>query len=211
MNPTSGNIRTETAVGTCLRGSRSVVEDMRTALSFVGRFAGLAALLACAAQAAELPPVETLQRQMRFPAETVSVYEPHLSVGDRHVTIEYVGYRVLDVLERIFGENWRSQVATIEFRALDGYVSRIDVGRFLKDSAYIVFSRKDGKPFTVDNIEQNQTGVPLGPYLSRLGQHLPSGPAGGGCAKLALSGEGSSSRHPVRRGADASGSWRSLP
>ncbi len=101
---------------------------------------------------------------MGFPPGTVSVYEPHLSVGDTQVEIDYVGYRAVDVMARVFGEDWRSQAETIEFRALDGYVSRIDVGRFLKENAFIVFSRKDSSAFTVDNIAQNQTDVPLGPY-----------------------------------------------
>lgn len=92
------------------------------------------------------------------------VYEPHLSVGDRHVAIEYVGYPAGDVMARLFGEDWRDRAETVEFRALDGYLSRIDVGRFAEESAYLVFARQDGAPFTVDNVEQNETGVPLGPY-----------------------------------------------
>ena len=85
-------------------------------------------------------------------------------MGDSHVSIEYVGYRANNVMARLFGEDWQSQARTIEFRALDGYVSRIDVSRFAEESAYLVFARGDGAPFTVDNVEQNQMGVPLGPY-----------------------------------------------
>ena len=50
------------------------------------------------------------------------------------------------------------------FRALDGYVARIDATRFLKDGAFLVSARRDGAPFTVDNIQQNEKGVPLGPW-----------------------------------------------
>ena len=70
----------------------------------------------------------------------------------------------VDVMARLFGADWSSQAETVEFRALDGYVSRIAVERFLTEGAYIVFMRGDGSPFTVDNLAQNQTGVPLGPY-----------------------------------------------
>ena len=47
---------------------------------------------------------------------------------------------------------------------MDGYISRLPVERFLSEGAFIVFARGDGAPFTVDNLAQNETGVPLGPY-----------------------------------------------
>ena len=75
-----------------------------------------------------------------------------------------MGYPAVDVMARFFGADWPSQAETVEFRALDGYVSRIAVERFLTEGAYIVFMRGDGSPFTVDNLAQKQTGVPLGPY-----------------------------------------------
>ncbi len=137
---------------------------MWTALSPISLVVGRAPLLALATQTAELPPVDQLQEQMGLSAETVSVYEPHLRVGDSHVEVEYVGYRAVDVIAHVLGEDWRSRAGTIEFRALDGYVSLIDVGRFQNERAFIVFARKDNAPFTVDNIAQNETDVPLGPY-----------------------------------------------
>ena len=137
---------------------------MRNWTFAIGSFAAAAALLAAAAGAVELPPAEELQRQLGYPARTVEVYEPHLSVGDRHVRIGYVGYPAVDVMARLFGDGWKGRGRTIEFRAFDGYVSRLDAARFLEESAYIVFARKDGAPFTVDNIRQNEKGVPLGPY-----------------------------------------------
>ena len=69
-------------------------------------------------------------------------------------------------MAHLFGENWPRQGRAIEFRALDGYVSFIDVSRFIEESAYLVFAREDGAPFTVDNVGQNQMGVPLGPTIS---------------------------------------------
>ena len=107
---------------------------------------------------------EELQRQLDSPPHTVPVYQPLLSVGDKHVTVEYVGYPATDVMAHLFGEGWNDQASTVEFRALDGFISRIDVGRFLEERAWLVFARKDGGPFTVDNMEQNQRDVPLGPY-----------------------------------------------
>ena len=137
---------------------------MKTALAFLGVAFGLTLLAATDGRAAEMPATDALQAQMGAAAGTVTVYEPHLSVGDAHVAVDYVGYPAADVLAHLFGADWSSQAETVEFRALDGYVSRIDAARFLVEGASIVFARGDGAPFTVDNIAQNETGVPLGPY-----------------------------------------------
>ena len=91
---------------------------------------------------------------MGTPAVTVAVHEPHLSAGDTRVAIEYVGYPAVDVMARIFGEDWPNQAETVELRALDGYVSRIDIGRFLTEAAYLVFARRDGAPFTIDTSDR---------------------------------------------------------
>ena len=137
---------------------------MRTTISTLLRLAVLSSLLISMARAAELPRIERLQEQMGAPAAAVAVHEPHLSVGDRLVAIEYVGYPAVDVLARIFGSDWQDQAETVELRALDGYVSHINVGRFLKETAFFVFARNDGAPFTIDSSRQNQTDVALGPY-----------------------------------------------
>ena len=124
----------------------------------------LAVLSMSVARAAELPAVERLQEWMGTPASTIEVHEPILSAGDRQVMVEYVGYPAADVMAQLFGAAWHSRAETVELRALDGYVSRIDAARFLKESAYLVFARADGAPFMVDNVRQNLTDVPLGPY-----------------------------------------------
>ena len=64
---------------------------------------GLALLAASPLCAVEMPSVDDLQAQMGAPAETVTVYELHLSVGNEHVTVDYVGYPAVDVLARLFG------------------------------------------------------------------------------------------------------------
>ena len=137
---------------------------MRRAVAALGLTAALVLSLASATQAAEMPPVDALPAQMGAPAATVTVYEPHLSVGDTHVAVDYVGYTAVDVLAQLFGADWAREAETVEFRALDGYVSRIAIARFLTEGAFIVFARGDGSPFTIDNLAQNETDVPLGPY-----------------------------------------------
>ena len=137
---------------------------MHRRLRVLAAVLGLALLAVSPLRAAEMPAVDALQAQMGAPAGTVTVYEPHLSVGDAHTAVDYVGYPAIDVMARLFGADWQSEAETVEFRALDGYVSRLPVERFLSEGAFIVFARGDGSPFTVDNLAQNETDVPLGPY-----------------------------------------------
>ena len=106
----------------------------------------LVALSMFIARAAELPSVERIQEHMGVPAATIAVHEPHLSLGDRRVTIEYVGYPAADVMARLFGKDWQEQAGTVELRALDGYVARIDVARFVEETAFLAFARADGAP-----------------------------------------------------------------
>ncbi len=126
--------------------------------------AGLLVVFASGAAAVELPPVDVLQEEMGKPAETVSVFEPHMSVGEHRVVANYIGYSAVEVFERVFGEDWPTRAETVELRALDGYVARIDAVRFMTDGAYLVFAREDGSAFMVSDAAQNETDVPLGPY-----------------------------------------------
>ena len=137
---------------------------MQVRFALCGVVLGLLLLAASPIRAAEMPPVDDLQAELGAPTGTVTVYEPHLSVGDTHVAVGYVGYPARDVMAHLFGEDWHGQAETVEFRALDGYVSRIAIERFLTVDAFLVFAREDDSPFTVDNLGQNQTDVPLGPY-----------------------------------------------
>ena len=137
---------------------------MRTRFTVLCAMLGLVLLSVSAGRAAEMPTADDLQSQMGTPAETVTVYELHLSVGDDLVAADYVGYPAVDVLARLFGTDWHTQGDTVEFRALDGYVLRVAADRLLTIDAYLVFAHADGSPFTVDNLLQNQTDVPLGPY-----------------------------------------------
>ena len=116
------------------------------------------------ASAEPLPSIDVLKNQIGSDPIVVEVFEPHLSVGQNHTEIEYVGYPAERVLSAVLGRDWRAQGDAIEFRALDGYVSRIEMAKFEPGKAFVVFSRQDQANFTVDNIAQNQENVPLGPY-----------------------------------------------
>ncbi len=112
-----------------------------------------------------LPTPALLQASLGAPPQPVTVIEPHLSVGGKQVRLSYLGYPIAQVLNAHLGPDWQNKPGKeIEFRALDGYVSRIPVERFAKHRAYLVLARQDGSEFVVDNPGQNEKRVPLGPY-----------------------------------------------
>ena len=65
---------------------------MRLRFTLLAVVLGLALPAASPLSAAEMPPLDDLEARMGAPAATVTVYEPHLSVDDTHVAVDYVGY-----------------------------------------------------------------------------------------------------------------------
>lgn len=97
----------------------------------------------------------------------VTVAEPHLSrPGQPPVHVRYSGWPARLFLDRWLGQGWDQGAGDVEleFRARDGFVSRVPVERFLRHQAWIVTARADGRPFQVDNHAQGEQQVPLGPY-----------------------------------------------
>jgi mono/diheme cytochrome c family protein len=115
-------------------------------------------------QAQALPSAALLQARLGAAPQPVTVIEPHLSVGGQQVRLSYLGYPAAQVLAAHLGRDWQTPGKEIEFRALDGYVSRIPVERFGQYRAYLVLARQDGSDFVVDNPGQNEKRVALGPY-----------------------------------------------
>jgi mono/diheme cytochrome c family protein len=111
-----------------------------------------------------LPGPEALAERIGHPPSAVTVYEPHLATTGGSARRTYLGWRFSDVASTLFGANWQNQGDTVEFRALDGYVSRVAVSDFTAHSAWLASGLRDGGEFTVDNLLQNETGIPLGPY-----------------------------------------------
>jgi hypothetical protein len=120
-------------------------------------------LLARHANSAMLPKVEELERLLAEPPTGIEVVEPHLVEGNSRPHVVYLGYPVEKVFRVIFGDRWKT-AAYIEFRALDGYVSRIPTARFGRYHAYLVFAKKGTREFKVDNLMQHEQDVPLAPY-----------------------------------------------
>jgi hypothetical protein len=117
-----------------------------------------------AALALGLPAPEELKKRLAKAPVTVTVVEPHLSTKDKPVRVQYLGYPAQQVLDALLGSAWKAKGMDVEFRALDGYVSRIPAERFTRYQAYFVFERKGQSQFQIDNILQNEKRVALGPY-----------------------------------------------
>lgn len=111
-----------------------------------------------------LPATAELEQRLGLKPQVVEVIEPHLTTPAGQTRRRYVGWPAAAVFDRLLPSTWKDEGMEIEFRALDGYVARVPAGRFERYSAFLVFARADGSPFTVDNIAQNEKGVPLGPY-----------------------------------------------
>lgn len=115
------------------------------------------------ARAEILPPPPVLAARLPA-AEAITVDEPHLSGGGPPVLVTYRGWPAEAVLDQVLGAPWRAPGMVIEFRALDGYLSRIPGERFSRQRAYLVTERPGHPAFAVDNPAQNEKAVPLGPY-----------------------------------------------
>ena len=76
----------------------------------------------------------------------------------------YTGFPLTPLLDRWFGTSWSVPDAEVLFVARDGYRSAVGSDALRTRRAFLAYARSDGAPFTVDNAEQNQRGVPLGPY-----------------------------------------------
>jgi mono/diheme cytochrome c family protein len=116
------------------------------------------------AAAVTLPDLAAMKAALPAAPERIRVVEPHLSTRDRPVIVEYVGWPAERVMDQWLGPSWRAAGVEVEFRALDGYVSRIPSERFRRYSAFLVFERVGQTSFSVDNRSQNEKNVPLGPY-----------------------------------------------
>ena len=114
--------------------------------------------------AESLPERADLTARIGSAPVMVEVYEPHLSTENAPVKRSYLAYRFDIVADLIFGPLWRDGAEAVELRALDGYVSRIPIADFMTHKAHLAVGLSDGSPFTVDNLQQNETDIALGPY-----------------------------------------------
>lgn len=124
----------------------------------------LLVLLSSHSNAAVLPDANELKRLLAESPIEIEVVEPHLIAGKSRPHVVYLGYPVEKVFRVLFGAEWKTAGTTVEFRALDGYVSRIPTGRFDQYRAYLVFAKKNAREFRVNNLKQHEQNVALAPY-----------------------------------------------
>ncbi len=155
------------------RSRAAVLQQVNASSRFTGLVTGLCRirisamllmLLVGRVCALELPVPEKLERQSGVHRQTIDVIEPHASTPDRPAVIRYVGLPMDSLLTQWFGESWKAPEAEIVFLARDGYRSAIANSRLTIHRAYLAFGREDGTAFVVDNLQQNQKSIPLGPY-----------------------------------------------
>ncbi len=139
---------------------RSAARRAAAALCVAWAFAALPLF----ARAVPVPDLPAMKTAMGVPATTVTVVEPHLSTREHAVQVRYRGWPAVAVLDKLLGPAWRAPGVEVEFRALDGYVSRIPNERFLRYRAWLVFERIGHPAFALDNLQQNEKDVQLGPY-----------------------------------------------
>jgi hypothetical protein len=78
------------------------------------------------ALAEKIPSPEALEQFGARPV-TLSVIEPHLSTPEQPVAVDYLAFPAPVVISAAVGPEWEAKTKMIEFRALDGYVSRSPV------------------------------------------------------------------------------------
>ncbi len=116
------------------------------------------------ARAGTLPSPFDFTKTSGLPPTSLTVIEPHESRPGHPVEIAYRAFPAPALLSAVIGADWDTRADGIVFRARGGYVSRVAIARLKSGKAWPAFARADGSPFTVDNLEQHQTNVPLGPY-----------------------------------------------
>jgi cytochrome c2 len=114
--------------------------------------------------AVELPAPDELGKQIGVTEQSVEVVEPHESDLQHETRVRYRAYPIEPILDRFFGEHWKTPQTEVIFWASDGYRASIPYDNFCSNRAWLAFARSDGRPFVVDNPRQHENNVALGPY-----------------------------------------------
>jgi mono/diheme cytochrome c family protein len=122
-------------------------------------------LLAPPLQAAPLvlEPVQ-LRQILGSDIREITVIEPHDACGERKCLVTYLGIPLARLLDYYYPEEWQGFSGEIHFLARDGYLGIVQAAKVRDKDAYLTFARADGKPFRVDNNQQGERDVPLGPF-----------------------------------------------
>ncbi len=135
-----------------------MLDDVRLAVVLI------ISTLVTIARPEKLPAPSDFMKVSGFPPTSLTVIEPHESRLGRPVEIAYRAFPAPALLSAVLGGDWDARADGIAFRARDGYLSRVAIAPLKSGKAWLAFARDDGSPFTVDNLDQSETNVPLGPY-----------------------------------------------
>lgn len=111
----------------------------------------------------ELSP-EQVRKDLGSAIREISVIEPHEQCGETSYIVTYVGIPLRILIEYYYPGEWTGFSGDIHLIARDGYLGIVEAGKMREKDAYLVFARADAKPFLVDNNQQGERDVPLGPF-----------------------------------------------
>jgi mono/diheme cytochrome c family protein len=126
---------------------------------------GLLLLLSITANAAVLDmDPDQVRKDLGHEAVEITVIEPHMMCGGAACEVAYIGIPLEKLMQYYFPGTWEGFNGVIHFYASDGYLAAIDTNKARSQDAWLTFARADGKPFRVDNEQQNERNLPLGPF-----------------------------------------------
>jgi len=97
-------------------------------------------------------------------AVDITVMEPHMKCGSTSCRVTYVGIPLQKLMQHYFPDEWNDFRGVILFSAIDGYLAAVDADKVRSHDACLTYGRADEAPFTVDNVQQNEQNIPLGPF-----------------------------------------------
>lgn len=120
-------------------------------------------LLAAQANAAAMElRLDQVIRDLGSEVVEITVIEPHCSGSN--CKIIYVGIPFRKLIEYYYTDAWKEFKGEVHLLARDGYLEVVDTEKVRKQDGYLTFARADGEPFIVNNNQQNERDVPLGPF-----------------------------------------------
>jgi mono/diheme cytochrome c family protein len=108
--------------------------------------------------------LEQVRKDLGFAIRGITVIEPHEKCGERECLVTYLGVPLRTLLEYYYPKEWGGFEGEIQLIARDGYLGVVEASKVREKDAYLTIARADGKLFALDNNQQNERDVPLGPF-----------------------------------------------
>lgn len=108
--------------------------------------------------------VNQIKKDLAGEITDIRVIELHEATGGSNPEVTYTAIPLEKMLQYLYPKAWQGFDGEVYFHALDGYLSILEGSKAREGEAYMAFARADGKPFTIDNKNQNEKDVPLAPF-----------------------------------------------